>query len=112
MPPGSALRIKCELPNLHTNSATISGTILARYVRPPPPPRRPSPDDDEDGAEEAGETGEAEDDEEEDEGELVELLIAPLGASSTGLPVPVYKPLSFLEAIGPPDSAETAGARE
>jgi len=75
MPAGSAMRIRCEMPQLYTSSAVISGMILARPVDPfdPEEYKLENPDD-----------------------EPVELLVAPLGASADGRPVPEYKPLGFL----------------
>ena len=85
VPPSTALRIKCELPQLHTSGAIVSGAFLARFVV-------------------AGAEAEAD---VEDEGELVELIVAPMGASADGGPVPMYKPLAFLEAAALSAASQT-----
>ena len=79
--PGSALRLRTTLPQLHTPSAKIQGVLLAHYG---------DADDEDDG----GFVGEH--DLPYGEEDARELVIAPLGASADGTPVTPPKPLSFL----------------
>ena len=75
MPASSAMRIRTAMPPISTPSAVISGVLLARLGVPE---LNEGSGDDDDGME-------------------IELVIAPLGASVDGLPVPHYQPLPFLE---------------
>lgn len=70
--PTMALRIKANLPRMGTPTAKISGVILAHI-----------------GGADAT-TADA------DASDVVELRIAPLGASADGTPVQSYEPLGFL----------------
>jgi len=80
LPPSSAMRIRCEMPQIHTATATIHGVLLARFVTPE--------EDTEDLTLPTAHTS-----------EVVELVVAPLGASVDGSPVPEHKPLGFLDAV-------------
>ena len=83
--PNTAMRIRCEMPQLFTSTATIHGVLLAQRAEPAA------------GASEEASLylggqpvswGGVEPD---------ELIVAPLGASEDGSPVPQYHPLGFLE---------------
>jgi ApaG protein len=77
MPPGSVMRIQSEMPQIYTATATIRGVLLAHAV--------PADFD-------------SESLREPNEGvtEPMELVVAPLGVSKDGSPVPEQKPLGFL----------------
>ena len=77
MPPGSVMRIQSEMPQIYTATATIRGVLLAHAV--------PADVD-------------SESLREPNEGvtEPMELVVAPLGVSKDGSPVPEHKPLGFL----------------
>ena len=81
--PGSALRLKTTLPQLHTPRAKISGVLIARFGS--------AADDDPGGF--IGELDLTYDDDFEDNKEIV---IAPLGASIDGEAVKAFEPLGFL----------------
>ena len=79
MPPGSAMRIRSEMPQIHTATATIHGVLLARIVTAEEDDEQPvtAPTDDV-------------------AGPIIELVVAPLGASVDGEPVQEHKALGFL----------------
>ena len=88
--PGSALRLRTTLPQLHTPKAKISGALIARFG---------------DTKEELGDLSTPvfeplEDTDLIPEDEPVEIVIAPLGASVDGAPVEDYQPLTFLDTLG------------
>ena len=103
--PGSALRLKTQLPPLGTSTARIEGKLFARFDGKAGGGSGSGGDDDADGDADGDGDGNGGDEGGGGEGgggeggggRLVELLIGPLGASVDGSRVKPYEVLGFLQ---------------
>ena len=94
--PSGALRLKSTLPQIGTPTAKLSGRLLVRFGEP----LEDHTAEHSDIFKGSGEENEAENDDEargEGDARMREIMIAPLGCSRDGSPVPSYTPLGFLQ---------------